>query len=159
LKDNESVQSELAQDISNIENWTEEKKAKLRAYEQAHEVDIAQKLDEWWKEGKGPFNKQGGYINYHEWHSFFIGGGLIDLAFRLQEGAFIYFYLFVGIKVLKDTGKRCKTPKDFTGELAKNFHYFIIAGIIAAVLWVELTNAQVPKMTLGLADSIAALAA
>jgi hypothetical protein len=150
-KDLQQTAAQLAGEL----DMGEEKKKAIRAFEEIHEFDVLEQL----KQFKGPFTKQGGYVNYHEWHSFFIGGGLIDLAFRLQEGAFIYFYLFVGIKVLKDTGKKCDGVKDFTGEIAKNFHYYIIAGMVAAVLWVELTNASVPTMTLGLADSLAALAA
>lgn len=155
----EEAKKDLAKEINGLEDWSEEKKAKIRAYEQAHEIDMLEKIEELWKEGKGPFNKQGGYINYHEWHAFFIGGGLIDLAFRLQEGAFIYFYLFVGIKVLKDTGRNCSSATDFVGEIAKNFHYYIIAGLLAAFIWTEFSGAGVPGMTLGLAESIDSLLA
>lgn len=150
------AKKKLSEDIQDTD-WNDAKKAKIRAWEQLHEIDVLEHLKQGWKDSKGPFTYQGGYINYHEWHSFFIGGGLIDLAFRLDEGAFIYFYILVGVKVLKDTGKTCEKPRDFVGELAKNFHYYIVAGFIAVVLWVELAHASPPEMTLGLAESISSL--
>lgn len=151
--DFKQTKKKLSEDINQL-NWDDkEKHLKIRALEEIHEFDVLEQL----KQFKGPFTRQGGYINYHEWHSFFIGGGLIDLAFRLNEGAFIYFYLFIGLKVLKDTGRACSKPKDFVGEIGKNFHYYVIAGMLAAILWMETTNGQVPEMTLGLAESFAAV--
>jgi len=132
------------------QEWTETKKAQIRAFETIHGFDVLETL----KESKGPFTKQGGYINYHEWHSLFIGGGLIDFAFRFQEGAFLYFYMFVMFKVLKDCHKNDKTGPIY--EIWKNFHYFIIGGLLAGLLWME-TGAPVPEMTIGLVESFAAL--
>lgn len=149
----EDTKKSLAEDIKNLDWDDKEKHLKIRAFEEIHGFDVLQQL----KEFKGPFNKQGGYINYHEWHAFFIGAGLIDMAFRLQEGAFIYFYLFLGFKVLKDCHECRDRQIGPEYEIWKNFHYFILAGFLAAVIWTEMSNAGVPRITFGLVESINAI--
>jgi len=140
------------------DEW-EKKKARIQAFEQLHELDVEKALKDQarnYKSSKGPFTKQGEWINYHEWHSFIIGGALIDFAFRLQEGAFLYFYLFLAYKVFKDCSRANGGPRGVLTEIETNFHYYIAAGLLASVLWME-TGASPPTVSFGMVENLLAL--
>lgn len=136
------------------DDW-EKKKAQIQLWEQIHESKVENLLKNY-KASKGPFTKQGQWINYHEWHSFIIGGALIDFAFRLQEGAFLYFYIFLAYKVFKDCSRANGGPRGVLTEIETNFHYYIAAGLLASVLWME-TGAPVPTISFGMVENILAL--
>jgi len=157
-QDNQIKESkeELAEDIVQKE-WDEAKKAKIRAYEQLHEIDVLKKL----KESKGPFTKQGDYINYHEWHAAGLATALTGSGFLFSNagspnigGAMIYFYLFFAVKVVRDCHhNQHKGPK---WEVWKNFHYYLVAGFLTAFVFIEL-GYTAPEVSLGLAENLGVL--
>jgi len=145
-------------------DWDEEDK--LEAYHDFHDANvrtkqnksafskIADRIQSYVKSSKGFGTKEGGFINYHEWHAAGMGFLLIDLSYRMQKGIFFLAYVSVLLKILIDEHKNCKDGFCYLyTEIGKNLHYYVLAGFLAVVLW-QMSGGSLPEINQSILSAI-----
>ena len=130
-------------------DWNQKVKNKIEALEKKREFERKHGLRQ-----KRHYDFQGGILQYHQWITLFTGASLFTLGIVLQQGAWIYFYLFGLIKILKDTAKDILTDHRPENVNVNPLTYYLIGALLVTVLMLE-AGYTVPDMHFGLVSNTA----
>lgn len=145
---------------------------KIREFEKIHESKIREqtqkgllskslsktfsKIIEARRRGKGFLNKKDGLFDYHEGHAAGWGFILMDLYFRLENGFFLILFITgIGIAWKNPTTKEHSAVSEyFKSEIMDNIHYYLLFGLLATVLWTQVSGVSPPPVDKGLIAGI-----
>lgn len=130
-------------------DWNKKVKNKIEALEKKREFEEKHGLNQ-----SNHYDFQGGILQYHQWITLFAGISLFTLGIIFEQGAWIYFYLFGLIKILKDTLKDILNDHNPNTINTKPLTYYLIGALLVTVVMFQ-AGYTIPDMHFGLVSNTA----